>query len=213
MIRVVLFDLDETLYPRSTGIMEQLRRLLVGFMNSRLGIPAEEAEALRRQYFQTYGTTMRGLQLNHGIDPDEFLHFVHDIPLEQFIHPNPDLSAALGAIALDKVIFTNASREHAQRVLDILGIGHHFNRIIDVRDVGYESKPHPNAYLRACHLLGVVPEECVIVEDNVRNLAPAKALGMITILVDGDGQEEAVDHTIDQIESIGKILEPLTRRT
>jgi putative hydrolase of the HAD superfamily len=209
MIRVVLFDLDETLYPRWAGIMEQLGILLVRFMNTRLGIPAEEAQSLRRQYFQTYGTTMRGLQIHHQIDPDDFLSFVHDIPLDQYIQPNPKLDAALAAITYDKVVFTNASREHAERVLAILGISHHFSRIIDVRDVGYESKPQKNAYLRACHLLGVAPEECIIVEDNVRNLRPAKALGMTTVLVDGHDQEDVVDYTIAQIEDIAHVLQAL----
>jgi len=187
MIRVLLFDLDETLYPPEAGIMPEIRKLMLHYLRTRLHLTPEEAEALRRHYFQTYGTTMRGLQINHHVDPDEFLRIVHDIPLEKFIHPNPELDGVLAGIAQDKVVFTNSSREHAERVLDLLGIRRHFSRIIDVRDVGYESKPQPAAYQSVCNLLKVRPEDCLIVEDNARNLRPAKALGMTTVLVHREG--------------------------
>jgi putative hydrolase of the HAD superfamily len=157
----------------------------------------------------TYGTTMRGLQLCHQIDPDEYLAYVHDFPLQEYLGPNPQLDAVLDGIHQQKVVFTNASREHARRVLDRLGISRHFERILDVRDMAYESKPQPSAYHRACHLLNVQPEECIMVEDNVRNLRPAKALGMITVLVDGDGTDESVDHNIRRVEDIGQILQKI----
>jgi putative hydrolase of the HAD superfamily len=153
------------------------------------------------------------LQLNHHIDPDEFLDYVHDIPLHEYLQPNPALSAVLADLPQVKVVFTNASREHAERVLDVLGIREHFGQIVDVRDMGYESKPQLGAYRRICEILDVRPEECLLVEDNVRNLHPAKALGMTTVLV-GDGSQIAggsVDHVIGCIEEIGTILglEPL----
>jgi putative hydrolase of the HAD superfamily len=205
MIRTILFDLDETLYPARTGVMDRFRDLMLHYMRSHLNLTAGEAEALRRTYFQTYGTTMRGLQLNHGIDPDEFLDFVHDIPLEEYLAPNPELDTALAHLPQQKVVFTNASREHAERVLALLDIRRHFSRIVDVRDMGYESKPQPAAYRRVCALLGVPPHDCVLVEDNVRNLLPAKAAGMTTILVgDADsGPEPGIDYVIRRIEEIG----------
>jgi putative hydrolase of the HAD superfamily len=204
VIRAILFDLDETLYPAGTGVMDHFRGLMLDYIRTHLLLSAEEAEALRRKYFQAYGTTMRGLQLNHGIDPDEFLAFVHDLPLELYLEPNPELDAALARLPQEKVVFTNASREHAERVLAILGIGRHFERIVDVRDVGYESKPQPGAYRRICELLRVEPWECAIVEDSARNLLPARALGMATVLVqaDGAGAQPGVDVAIERIEEI-----------
>jgi putative hydrolase of the HAD superfamily len=211
MIRTILFDLDDTLYPRQAGVMGQIGTLMLRYIRSRFGLSAEEAEELRMHYFQTYGTTMRGLQVNHQIDPDEFLHYVHDIPLHRYLQTNPELDEVLSTIPQEKVIFTNASREHAERVLDQLGIRHHFARIIDVRDMDYESKPQPRAYRRVCEILGVEPQECVLVEDNLRNLRPAKELGMTTILI-GDGRT-AVDGSVDsvllRVEEIGRVMAEL----
>jgi putative hydrolase of the HAD superfamily len=209
VIRTILFDLDDTLYPRRSGIMDQIRTLMLRYLRTRLGLTAEEADALRRHYFQTYGTTMRGLQVNHRIDADEFLGYVHDIPLHEYLAPNPRLDAVLASIPQEKVVFTNASREHAEGVLATLGIRRHFVQIVDVRDLDYESKPQPDAYRRICLLLGVQPEECVLVEDNVRNLRPARALGMVTVLVDSEGEHDGVDYAIQRVEEIGDVLHHL----
>jgi putative hydrolase of the HAD superfamily len=208
MIRYILFDLDDTLYPRHTGIMDQIRILMLRYLRTQFNLSPDEADALRRHYFQTYGTTMRGLQINHHIDPDGFLDYVHDIPLHEYLQPNPELDRVLASIPQEKVVFTNASREHAERVLDLLAIRRHFARIIDVRDLDYESKPRPSAYHRTCALLQVRPEECLLVEDNARNLRPAKALGMTTVLV-GDGSDppdEGVDFVLSRIEEIAGVL-------
>jgi len=208
MIRVILFDLDDTLYPRQAGVMEQIRGLILHYVQTRLNLSPEEANELRQHYFRTYGTTMRGLQIHHQIDPDEYLRAVHDIPLHEYLQPNPELDNVLASIPQQKVVFTNASREHAEQVLNLLGIRQHFDRVIDICDLDYESKPEPSAYERVCVLLDVRPEECVIVEDNSRNLRPAKALGMTTILVqDGsEGVGDGVDHVIHRIEDIQEVL-------
>jgi putative hydrolase of the HAD superfamily len=213
MIRTLLFDLDDTLYPPGSGIMEDIRRNIHSYILTFLGLTDQDAEALRRRYFQEYGTTMRGLQVNHHIDADEFLHYVHDIPIEAYLEPNPQLEAVLAGLSQDKIVFTNASREHAERVLDRLGIRHHFRRIVDVRDMDYESKPQPSAYQRICALLEVSPEECLLVEDNSRNLVPARELGMTTILVQ-DGRHDSgehADYVIRRIEDIGGVIERLPR--
>jgi len=212
MIRTILFDLDETMYPRGTGIMDQLRVLIHRYIQTRLDLSCEEADVLRRRYFQIYGTTMRGLQVNHQIDADEFLAYVHDMPLHEYLQPNPQLDAVLTSIPQRKVIFTNASREHAEGILAQLGVRRHFEQIVDVRDMGYESKPQPDAYQRICNMLDIQPEECVLVEDNIRNLKPAKDLGMVTVLVNGNGTDDSVDYAIDRIEEIGQLLDRLSHQ-
>lgn len=212
MIHTLLFDLDDTLYPPQAGIMAEIRVLILRYIEEKLGLLTDEAEDLRRRYLSVYGTTMRGLQINHQIDADGYLQFVHDIALQEYLVPNPALDAALARIRLEKVVFTNASREHAEKVLELLGIRQHFSRIIDVRDMEFESKPQPVAYLKACAILGLRAEHCALVEDNVRNLIPAKELGMTTVLVwDGssgalvaespDGHP-AVDYVLARIEEI-----------
>jgi putative hydrolase of the HAD superfamily len=213
MIRTILFDLDETLYPPHAGIMGRIRELILEYICTRLELPDEEADALRQHYLDAHGTTMRGLQVNHQIDPDDYLRYVHDIPMQEYLQANDELDAVLASLPQEKVVFTNASREHAERVLDQLGVRRHFTRIVDVRDMEYESKPQPAAYQRICDLLGVRPEECLIVEDNVRNLQPAKALGMTTVLVrDGHpGPGDGVDYAINRIEEIGELLGQIGR--
>jgi putative hydrolase of the HAD superfamily len=208
MIRTILFDLDDTLYPPQTGVMDQIRALMLQYLQTRFDLSLEQADRLKRQYFSTYGTTMRGLQINYQIDPDEFLHYVHDIPLHHFLQPNPRLDAILAAIPHDKIVFTNASREHAGRVLSILGIRQHFSRIVDVRDMNYESKPQPSAYRRICELLDIGPEQCMLVEDNIRNLQPAKVLGMTTVFVTNghEAAANAADYVIARIEDIDAVL-------
>jgi putative hydrolase of the HAD superfamily len=208
MIRTILFDLDDTLYPRQAGIMGQIRALILRYIQTRLDLSTAEADDLRWHYLELYGTTMRGLQVNHHIDPDEYLRYVHDIPLNEYLRPNPRLDGVLASLPQEKIIFTNASREHAEAVLAVLGIRRHFAQIVDVRDMDYESKPQPTAYRRICELLNVQPNECLLVEDNVRNLQPAKLLGMTTVLV-GDVShrlDQCVDYAIPCIEDMGQVL-------
>lgn len=207
-IQTILFDLDDTLYPRSAGVLGQVRELILRYIRTRLDLAPDEAEALRRHYLQAYGTTMRGLQIHHQIDADEFLDYVHDIPLDNYLQSNPALDRALASLPQRKVVFTNASREHAERVLDTLGVRHHFERIVDVRDLDFESKPQSTAYRRICQLLDLRPEECALVEDNVRNLRPAKELGMTTVLVGEHGEADGavVDYAVARIEEIADVL-------
>jgi putative hydrolase of the HAD superfamily len=215
-LKYILFDLDETLYPSRSGLMAGIGLLMSQFMEERLGMPPTEVPALREHYYHTYGTTMRGLQIHHGIDPEDYLAYVHKIPLEDYIGPNDELDRVLAEIEAEKVVFTNASKEHARRVLKILGIERHFNCIIDVRALGYIAKPDPEAYRRVLEILGVEGDECLIIDDRARNLAPAKELGMITVLVSNEGtasrqdQPKDVDFVIGEVAEIGGVMRRLT---
>ena len=212
--RFLLCDLDDTLYPASAGVMPAVGRLIIRYMVERVGIPPDETQTLRRRYYQQYGTSMRGLILEYDIDPEDYLAFVHDLPLESYIQPNPALGTMLSGIPLRKAVFTNASREHAERVLAILGVGQRFERIIDVRDFGFKSKPHPSAYRSILEILEARPVECIMVEDAAHNLAPAKALGMTAVLVDGSSSPTAcptneVDLCIGDILHLADAIRPL----
>lgn len=204
----VVFDLDETIYPRTAGVMRAIGQRITEYIERYLGLSPDEAAALRRRYVREYGTTLRGLRRHHTIDTDQYLSFVHDIPIEDLLSPDPRLDAALESIDAEKAIFTNATREHAERVLGALGIRRHFSHIIEVRDVGMEGKPDPQAYCRLVEILGTTPARILLVEDNVRNLLPAKAMGMTTVLVDGDG-EGKVDFVIDGAWQIGTVYAAL----
>jgi putative hydrolase of the HAD superfamily len=185
--------------------MREVGKLILDYMTERLQMPAETADLLRQRYLVEYGTTMAGLLRHWQIDPDDYLAFVHDVPVDAYLRPNRQLDAVLAAMPYPKAIWTNGSREHAHRVLATLGIGHHFETIIDVRDMDYISKPAPENYPRMLALLGIAPHECVLVEDSVRNLKPAKSLGIITVLVDGDVAEN-VDFVINRVEDIERVV-------
>lgn len=211
--RFLLCDLDNTLYPSDTGVMLAVGRRMVRYIVERIGLPAHHAEQLKLQYYHRYGTTMRGLMLHHGIDPEDYLAFVHNVPLEQYIQPNPNLEAMLHSIPLRKVIFTNADSTHASRVLEALGVRHHFETIIDVREAGFNSKPHWSAYARALEILDARADECIMVEDTPGNLAPARALGMLTVLVSNQSSPESLsrdeaDILITDILELGHAIRP-----
>jgi putative hydrolase of the HAD superfamily len=206
-IRFLLFDLDETLYPRDAGVMQAIGRLIRQYIVQEYGMTAEEADTLARRYHQEYGTSMRGLLLNHNLDAERFLAYVHDFPVD-VLQPNPHLDALLAGLPGEKVIFTNADRAHAERVLAQLGIRRHFSRIVDVVAIDYISKPNLAAYTNCLHLLDAHPAECVLIEDTGRNLTPAKQLGMTTVLVDGN-PDDCADYKIPTILELGPVVEAI----
>ncbi len=207
-LRYLILDLDDTLYPRRSGLMDLISERIGRYMTERLGFSPDHAEALRRRYYAQYGTTLRGLMEEHRIDPEDYLAYVHDVPLDAYLQPDPALDQMLRRIPLTKVIFTNASEEHARRVLERLGVAHHFPIILDVRRLEYYNKPDPEAYRRILRHLNAQGPECIFVDDSVRNLRPARALGMITILVDGHLEDE-VDFHVPDILSIEPVIQRL----
>ena len=143
-----------------------------------LGFDPGEIQELRQTYYETYGTTLRGLQLHHEVNEDDYLAYVHDLPLEQYISPDPQLRSLLESLTQKKWIFTNADADHARRVLQVLGIEDCFSGIIDVRALGFLCKPDRQAYVRAFELAGETnPEKCVLLDDSIRNLIPAHQAG------------------------------------
>ncbi len=183
MLRYALFDLDNTLYPADAGVWGAISERINLFMTERLRLPPAEAVVRRRSYLHAFGTTLNGLRQDFGVDAMEYLAFVHDLPLDRYLHPAPALDAMLARLPLVKVIFTNADERHAGRVLDCLGIRRHFARIIDIVALDFVNKPEPAAYRGALQLLGANAAECVFVDDMPSNLLPAHDLGMCTVLV------------------------------
>jgi putative hydrolase of the HAD superfamily len=206
--RVVLFDLDNTLYPPECGLLQHLDDRINEFVSRRLGLSLEEAKALRRRYVQQYATTLHGLQAEEGVPPSEYLSAVHNaVELERFLTRDEELLAALAAIEIDKVVFTNAPREYARRVIECLGMDEHFRLVIDLEFHDYNGKPFREAYERVVAHLNVRPAECVLVEDTPRNLRVARELGMVTVLVGGEGEApEYVDHSVARPAEVTDLL-------
>jgi putative hydrolase of the HAD superfamily len=213
MLRLALFDLDDTLYPASCGLWPVLVMRIEQYMIERLGIAAQSVPEMRRRYVVSFGSTLNGLRREYNIDTLEYLAFVHDVPLDQFIQPQPALSEMLGRLPLEKVIFTNADAPHARRVLARLGIAEHFPLIVDVGRMDFYNKPDPRAYQLVLALTGARPDECIFVDDRLTNLQPARELGMTTVLVT-DGAAGTPAPGIDfQISSILEIEPIITAAT
>ncbi len=181
-VGVWLFDLDNTLYPPGGGFMGHVERRMTQFVARALDLPREEALALQKKYWREEGTTLAGLMANHGVDPEEFLTYVHDVPLDDLI-PDPALKHALRRLPGRRLVFTNGSAAHAERVLERLEIDALFEATFHIASAGYRPKPHPETFAQVVHEHRIDPPACAFFEDSEKNLAPAAALGMTTILV------------------------------
>jgi putative hydrolase of the HAD superfamily len=218
-LEFILFDLDETLYPRESGLLKEVGRRIQVWVGDYLGLTWEEAYKVRRDYFQRYGTTLDGLIVEHAIDARSYLAFVHDVAVERYLKPNPALAAMLSALPLRRAIYTNATTEYTWRVLDALGVSDCFERVISIEDVDMRNKTYREAYERALALLGARGPACIMVEDSARNLRAAKALGMTTLLVGQDGSagpdgppDESVDFVVDNVLDVEKVVRHLFKR-
>lgn len=192
---VWLFDLDNTLYPASCRLFDQVDRRMGEFVRDFLGLadPAE-ARRIQKQYLRDYGTTLRGLMEVHGLHPDAFLDYVHAIDLSP-VAPDPALDAAIAALPGRKLIYTNGSEKHAVGILDRLGLSAHFEAIFDIAAADFLPKPDRRSYDALCRRHALDPEATVFFDDMPRNLAPAAAMGMTTVWVVTDSEWAKLDHT------------------
>jgi putative hydrolase of the HAD superfamily len=210
----LLIDLDETVYSTACGVWEAISRRMEQYMHDRLNLSWEEIPALRKSLYQQYGTTLRGLQVTREIDEHEYVNFVHDVPLDQFLAPDPQLRDVLLLYPQQKVIFTNADRDHARRVLQILQITDCFSNMVDIFDIAPYCKPMPESFQIALARAGETdPGACVFIDDSPHNLAGARALGFYTIQVGspkpGYVHPAAQAHAhITKLSELAQVLDP-----
>ncbi|BCA78502.1 pyrimidine 5'-nucleotidase [Desulfuromonas sp. AOP6] len=182
----ILFDLDNTLYSPQRQLFSLIDCRINRYMREVVGIPEAEVDGLRRRYWADYGVTLQGLIRHHDVDPEDYLEYVHDVDVNSRLLPDGPLRTALQSISLRRLVFTNGSRGHAERVLSSLGLENIFEEIFDIRVASYLPKPFPEPYHQVLGSIGIEARRCLMVEDSVENLRTAKELGMGTILV-GDG--------------------------
>jgi putative hydrolase of the HAD superfamily len=184
-----VFDLDNTLYPHHVNLWQQVDARIRDYIADFLKITHDEAFRLQKDYYKRYGTSMRGMMIEHGMSPDDYLDFVHQIdhsPLE----PNPALGLALENLPGRKLILTNGTRRHAGAVMTRLGIDRHFEDVFDIHAADLEPKPSPQTYRRFLARHGVDPAKSAMFEDLARNLVVPHDLGMTTVLVVPEGNRE-----------------------
>lgn len=200
-----VFDLDNTLYPASCDLFHQVDQRMASFISELLGVEWEEARRLQKHYYRTYGTTLCGLMAEHRLDAARYLDYVHQIDVTP-VPPNPKLDRVLTQLPGRKLVFTNGSRRHAENVLARIGIHAHFEDVFDIVAANYVPKPDPACYQAFCARYGIEPARSVIFEDLPRNLKPAHAIGMTTVLVRGTHELTEIDAEGDHIHNVTEDL-------
>ena len=207
-----VFDLDNTLYHARYSLWDQVERRIGRYIEDLFGCDATEAKRRQKELFQAHGTTLRGLMDRHGIDPTGFLDYVHDIDYVA-IPASPVLAAALDALPGRKLIFTNGTVDHADKVCARLGIGEHIEAVFDIVASDFVPKPRAEPYAALVERHGFEPRRAAMFEDMARNLAPAHALGMTTVWVrtdsawgregsDGDHVHHVTDDLADWLDGM-----------
>ena len=213
-IRDWIFDLDNCLYPASTGLFALIDERMGAYIQRLLACDESEAKRIQKAHFHAHGTTLAGLMRECDVDPHHFLEDVHAIPLDR-VSPNPRLATGLARLPGRKFIFTNGDAPYARRVLQAIGVHEHFDELHDIHASELKPKPDPHGYALLCERFGVDPTAAVLVEDMAQNLKPAKALGMTTVWVDNGserGNHGADDSFIDhRIADVGDWLETILR--
>lgn len=203
-----VFDLDNTLYPPSARLFDQIEVRMTAWVMQALGVDQVEADRLRRHYWQSYGTTLAGLMAEHGVDPAPYLTDVHDISFDALV-PDPDLAARIRALPGRRIVYTNGCAPYAERVLAARGLGGLFDAVYGVEHAGFRPKPERAAFETIFAADGLSPDRAAMFEDDPRNLAAPHAMGMRTVHV----APEPLDapHIHHHTEDLSEFLSRLTR--
>jgi putative hydrolase of the HAD superfamily len=205
----ILFDLDNTLYSESCGVFDLIDQRMNEWLIANLQIPANEVNEFRNKYFIQYGTTLRGLMLHHEVNPRDFLDYVHDVPVHEFLSADLELRETLEQVRTRKLIFTNSDLKHANRILDALGVRDQFERIFDIEAMNFIPKPNPDPYRLVLNYLRLQPKDVLLIDDMERNLKPAQEMGMRTVLIGNGKPVDDRHHAIENIKELTHVLEQI----
>jgi pyrimidine 5'-nucleotidase len=185
MIHTIFFDLDNTIYPKSSGLMDAIRDRIISYMQERLGLEIPEILALREYSLKKYGTTLIGLKERFDIDEFEFLDYVHDINLADHLIKDEKLKNLLSTLPQRKIIFTNADKNHVSRILRFLEIDHFFGTIIDIHTLMPHLKPHKEAFDKALQIAQLCSwDGCAFLDDHPANIEQARSMGIFSLLME-----------------------------
>jgi putative hydrolase of the HAD superfamily len=207
-----IFDLDNCLYPASSGLFSLIDERMGAYIARLLDCDADEAKRVQKRHFHQHGTTLAGLMKEHGVDPHDFLEQVHDIPLDR-VQCDERLGRLLPRLPGRRFVFTNGDAPYARRVLEAIGVHSHFDDLHDIHASSYRPKPDPHGYELLCERFGIDPSHALLADDMVKNLAPAKALGMTTVWVDNGSEQAGRNYdeaVVDvRVSDIGEWLEAM----
>ena len=200
-----IFDLDNTLYSADSGIFQQVHILMGKFIEKNLNVEYENAKKIQKDYYKKYGTTLRGLMDNHGIDPDFFLEEVHKLDYS-IVGPNQKLNEELNKLNGRKIIYTNANLQHVNNVLSRLELTNKFDEIYDIKMANYVPKPEISPYKKIIKKFDIDPVSSVMFDDIAKNLVPAKNVGFSSVWID-----HGYENFTDDIKNSEKYLDYKTK--
>jgi putative hydrolase of the HAD superfamily len=200
-----LFDLDNTLYPLESEFMGLIEVRMTDFVARLTGLPRDEARVLQHGYFKEHGTTLAGLMANHGLEPKAFLDEVHDVSMDRLV-PSPELRAAIARLPGRRLIFTNGSEGHAERVLTHLNLRDLFSEVFAIETADYIPKPALATFDKITKLHAIDPPMAAFFEDSEKNLVPAARLGMTTILVGAHAETSTSEHVHHRTRDLAAFL-------
>ena len=183
-----IFDLDNTIYDIRSGLFIKISERITEYIMKFLSITREEASFVRSEMYRKYGLTLTGLMREYEIDPDEYLDFIHDVSHPELKYEK-QLKLDLKNLSGRKFIYTNASQDHAKKILSVMGIEAEFEKILDIKATQYVPKPDPKSYDIMLKSFGILPnqiESSIFIEDTAKNLKPAKLLGLKTAWMEND---------------------------
>ena len=178
-----IFDLDNTMYDINLGLFKKISNRITDFIMSKYSLDIDQAKKIQKEYYLKYGLTLRGLIVEKKLEPEEFLNYVHDVEHPE-LKKNDQLISKIRILEGKKIIFTNATSKHAKKILKILELEEDFDQIIDIKDLDYIPKPDKRSYKKLLECLNLNKEnldKTIFFEDTVKNLIPAKELGITTV--------------------------------
>jgi pyrimidine 5'-nucleotidase len=206
MFHTIFFDLDNTVYPKSSGLMDAIRDRIISYMQERLGLEMPEILALRQYSLQKYGTTLIGLKERFDIDEFEFLDYVHNIDLSDHLIKDIKLRNLLASYPQRKIIFTNADKNHVDRILKFLDLDSLFDVVIDIHTLKPHLKPHREAFAKALEIARLSSwDGCAFLDDHPANIEQARSMGIYSVLIDESSQHQD-DLKISSLFELPKLI-------
>jgi putative hydrolase of the HAD superfamily len=205
--KTIFFDLDDTLYSHESGLWLAIKDRIQLFMHEILGMDWDKIPATRDYYFETYGTTLRGIQAHHNVDEQVYHDYVHQINLADYIAPDPELNAVLESLPQRKIIFTSADARHAERVLAHMQIRPYFDKVLDIFALKPYAKPQQEAFKRAFELVGESDSHaCVMIDDLRKTAYAAREFGMFSILKGEKNGDDVANAYLTDWKDLPEIL-------
>ncbi len=210
-IKYLILDLDNTLYPKSSGMLQHIDDRIDQYLAATTAIQVEDIGRIRQEYWCKYGTTIGGMVARHGTDPADYFGYAYGIEVRDFIGPDPELARMLRRLDLQKVVFSNSPAEYVGQVLEVLEIRDQIEAVYDIGFCQYLGKPNPSSYRKVLADLGAAPEECLFVDDTAVNVAAAGREGLAAVWL-GPAPMDGVEWRIERIHDLEELL-PLVLRT